>query len=269
MSLLGSIAATLSEGIGGGMMANAKWGEDHEAQAKKEAQENYRLQEQMKRFDLDRQSRDKYYADQLSDNKEDRATRAELARLERENNLKIAGMRDHGGGGKNGLASPIKQLEMLDATIRGIDDERARLFGQMEGADPQTAKSLQVSIDALSSQRENLLNSGDANVIWSANGQIGAAHRSQFFAPAEEAQKDQGNIPASLVAPPRAVKKPGDSGGLINDMRALQPDEAQQGTSPVSGFIPSAGVANEAAVGRSYSDILHGRRPSAPANIAQ
>lgn len=269
MSLLGSIAAALSEGVGGGMVANAKWGEERESQAKKEAQENARLKEQLKRYDDDRQSRDKYYADQLSDNKEDRAARAEQARLERENNLKIAGMRDHGGGGKNGLASPIKQLEMLDATIRGIDDERARLFGQMEGADPQTAKSLQVSIDALSSQRENLLNSGDANVIWSANGQIGAAHRSQFFAPAEEAQKDQGNIPASLVAPPRAVKKPGDSGGLINDMRALQPDEAQQGTSPVSGFIPSAGVANEAAVGRSYSDILHGRRPSAPANIAQ
>lgn len=269
MGLLSSIAAALSEGVGNGMVANAKWGIEEEAQRKKEAADDARLKEQLKRYDDDRQSRDKYYAGQLEESKNERQSRAEQARLDRENNLKIAGMRDHGGGGKNGLASPIKQLEMLDATIRGIDNERARLFGQLEGADPQTAKSLQVSIDALSSQRENLLNSGDANVIWSANGQIGAAHRSQFFAPAEEAQKDQGNIPASLVAPPRAVKKPGDSGGLINDMRALQPDEAQQGTSPVSGFIPSAGVANEAAVGRSYSDILHGRRPSAPANIAQ
>ena len=269
MSLLGNIAAALSSGVGEGMVGAGKWGIEEEVQRKKDKQENARNQKLMERYDADRESRDAQYVRMAEDSKAERAARAEQAAADRENAWRIANIRASSSGGKNGLASPIKQLEMLDATIRGIDDERARLFGQMEGADPQTAKSLQVSIDALSSQRENLLNSGDANVIWSANGQIGAAHRSQFFAPAEEAQKDQGNIPASLVAPPRAVKKPGDSGGLINDMRALQPDEAQQGTSPVSGFIPSAGVANEAAVGRSYSDILHGRRPSAPANIAQ
>jgi hypothetical protein len=202
MGLLSSIAAALSEGVGNGMVANAKWGITEDEQAKKEAAENSRLGKMLAKYDADRESRDKIYAGQLEESKNERLSREEQARLDRENNLKIAGMRDHGGGGKNGLASPVKQLEMLDATIRGIDNERARLLGQMEGADPQTAKSLQVSIDALSSQRENLLNSGDANAIWSANGQIGAAHRSQFFAPAEEAQKDQGNIPASLVVPP-------------------------------------------------------------------
>jgi len=202
MGLLSSIAAALSEGVGNGMVANAKWGITEDEQAKKEAAENSRLEKMLAKYDADRESRDKIYAGQLEESKNERLSREEQARLDRENNLKIAGMRDHGGGGKNGLASPVKQLEMLDATIRGIDNERARLLGQMEGADPQTAKSLQVSIDALSSQRENLLNSGDANAIWSANGQIGAAHRSQFFAPAEEAQKDQGNIPASLVVPP-------------------------------------------------------------------
>jgi hypothetical protein len=202
MGLLSSIAAALSEGVGNGMVANAKWGIAEDEQAKKEAADDARLKEQLKRYDDDRKSRDKYYAGLLEESKNERLSREELARLDRENNLKIAGMRDHGGGGKNGLASPVKQLEMLDATIRGIDNELARLLGQMEGADPQTAKSLQVSIDALSSQRENLLNSDDANVIWSANGQIGAAHRSQFFAPAEKAQKDQWNIPASLVVPP-------------------------------------------------------------------
>ena len=202
MGLLSSIAAALSEGVGNGMVANAKWGIEEGAQRKKDEQENTRYQKLMERYDADRISREGIFAGQLEEMKNERLSRAEQARLERENNLKIAGMRDHGGGGKNGLASPVKQLEMLDATIRGIDNERARLLGQMEGADPQTAKSLQVSIDALSSQRENLLNSGDANAIWSANGQIGAAHRSQFFAPAKEAQKDQLNIPASLVVPP-------------------------------------------------------------------
>ena len=204
MGLLSSIAAALSEGVGNGMVANAKWGIAEDEQAKKEAAENSRLEKMLAKYDADRVSRDKIYAGQLEESKNERLSREEQARLDRENNLKIAGMRDHGGGGKNGLDSPVKQLEMLDATIRGIDNERARLLGQMEGADPQTAKSLQVSIDALSSQRENLLNSGDANAIWSANGQIGAAHRSQFFASTkdEEAQKDQGNIPASLVVPP-------------------------------------------------------------------
>lgn len=222
MGLLSSIAAALSEGVGNGMVANAKWGIAEDEQAKKEAAENSRLEKMLAKYDADRESRDKIYAGQLEESKNERLSREEQARLDRENNLKIAGMRDHGGGGKNGLASPVKQLEMLDATIRGIDNERARLLGQMEGADPQTAKSLQVSIDALSSQRENLLNSGDANAIWSANGQIGAAHRSQFFAPDKKAQKDQKNIPASLVVPPpRAVVKPGD-GGLLNKMSANQ-----------------------------------------------
>lgn len=202
MGLLSSIAAALSEGVGNGMVANAKWGIAEDEQAKKEAAENSRLEKMLAKYDADRESRDKIYAGQLEESKNERLSREEQARLDRENNLKIAWMRDHGGGGKNGLDSPVKQLEMLDATIRGIDNERARLLGQMEGADPQTAKSLQVSIDALSSQRENLLNSGDANAIWSANGQIGAAHRSQFFAPDKKAQKDQKNIPASLVVPP-------------------------------------------------------------------
>ena len=122
MSLLGSIAAALSEGVGGGMVQNAKWGEEKAAQAKKEAADDARLKEQLKRYDDDRKSRDKYYAGLLEESKNERLSRAEQARLERENNLKIAGMRDHGGGGKNGLASPVKQLEMLDATIRGIDN---------------------------------------------------------------------------------------------------------------------------------------------------
>lgn len=226
MSLLGSIAAALSEGVGGGMVANAKWGEEHAAQAKKEAADDARLKEQLKRYDDDRQSRDKYYAGLLEESKNERLSRAEQARLERENNLKIAGMhaRSAGGGGKNWLDSPVKQLEMLDATIRGIDNERARLLGQMEGADPQTAKSLQVSIDALSSQRENLLNSGDANAIWSANGQIGAAHRSQFFASTkDEKAESSDNPPESLVfPPPRAVVKPGE-GGLLSNMASMNP----------------------------------------------
>ena len=58
MGLLSSIAAALSEGVGNGMMANAKWGIAEDEQAKKEAADNARLKEQLKRYDLDRQSRE-------------------------------------------------------------------------------------------------------------------------------------------------------------------------------------------------------------------
>ena len=201
MSLLGNIAAALSAGVGDGMVGAGKWGIEEEAQRKKEAADDARLKEQLKRYDDDRQSRDKYYAGQLEEMKNERTDRAEQARLERENNLKIAGMRGNGGGGSS-KSDALSALKMLDATITGIDGERARLIGKLDGADAATTIEIQATIANLSSQRENLLNSGDANVIWSANGQIGAAHRSQFFAPDEEAQKDQGNIPASLVVPP-------------------------------------------------------------------
>ena len=48
MSLLGDIAAALSEGIGNGMVANAKWGIAEDEQAKKEAADDARLKEQLK-----------------------------------------------------------------------------------------------------------------------------------------------------------------------------------------------------------------------------
>ena len=226
MSLLGSIAAALSDGVGGGMLQNAKWGEEKAAQAKKEAAEDARLKEQLNRYDLDRQSRDKYYAGLLEESKNERLSRAEQAKLDRENDLRIANIRASSGGsggGRGSAADARASLEMLDKTIRGIDAERARLAGKLEGADASTAKEIQVSIDALSSQRENLLNSNDANNIWAANGEIGRAHRAQFFANTKDEKAESSSTPPEslVIPPPRAVVKPGD-GGLLNKMSANQ-----------------------------------------------
>lgn len=202
MSLLGDIAAALSEGIGGGMIANAQWGIEEDKQAKKEAADNVSLQEQMKRYDLDRKSRDNIYANQLEDNKAERADRAEQARLDRENNLRIAGMRGNGGGGSS-KSDALSALKMLDTTITGIDGERARLIGKLDGADAATTKEIQATIANLSSQRENLLNSTDASNIWAANGEVGRAHRAQFFANTEDKKTETSStIPESLSVPP-------------------------------------------------------------------
>ena len=84
MSLLGSIAAALSEGVGGGMVQNAKWGEEKTAQAKKEAAADARLKEQLKRYDEDRLSREAMNATNLEDSKAARAAQAEENRRLRE-----------------------------------------------------------------------------------------------------------------------------------------------------------------------------------------
>ena len=202
MSLLGDIAAALSEGVGGGMIANAQWGIEEDKQAKKEAADNARLQEHMKRYDADRESRDKYYAAQMDESKAERAFRAEQSRLDRDLQWRIANLNKSRGGGSS-KSDALSALKMLDTTITGIDGERARLIGKLDGADTATTKEIQATIANLSSQRENLLNSTDASNIWAANGEVGRAHRAQFFANTEDKKTETSStIPESLSVPP-------------------------------------------------------------------
>lgn len=227
MSLLGDIAAALSEGIGGGMIANAQWGIEEDKQAKKEAADNARLQEQMKRYDADRESRDKYYAAQMDESKAERASRAEQSRLDRDLQWRIANLNKSrsGGGGGGSKSDALSALKMLDTTITGIDGERARLIGKLDGADAATTKEIQATIANLSSQRENLLNSTDASNIWAANGEVGRAHRAQFFANTEDKKTEtSSNVPESLVVPPpRSSVQSGEtlSSGLLSKMKEL------------------------------------------------
>ena len=150
MGLLSSIAAALSEGVGNGMVANAKWGIAEDEQAKKEAAENSRLEKTLAKYDADRESRENIYRMQAEEGKADREARTKESAADRDLQWRIANLNhSRQGGGRGSAADARDGLEMLDTTIRGIDAERARLAGKLEGADASTAKEIQASIDAL------------------------------------------------------------------------------------------------------------------------
>lgn len=225
MGLLSSIAAALSEGVGNGMVANAKWGIAEDEQAKKEAADDARLKEQLKRYDDDRQSRDKYYAGLLEESKNERLSREEQARLERENNLKIAGMRASSGGG-SGESSSLRELKFIDSQITGFDNTIEDLNKAYAAeVDPKKQKAIAGQIDTWRAKRQAFVTSDIVQQTIASNGKLGQLYGSALYggaSTADPAQAQEGNIPASLVVPPpRAVVKPGD-GGLLNKMSANQ-----------------------------------------------
>ena len=225
MSLLGSIAAALSEGVGGGMLQNAKWGEEKAAQAKKEAEDDARLKEQLKRYDDDRLSREAMNAANLEDSKAARAAQAEENRLNRLSNEKIAGMhaRSAGGGGES---SSLRELKFIDSQIADFDttikDLTTAYAAEM---DPEKQKAIAGQLDAWRAKRQAFVTSDIVQQTIASNGKLGQLYGVALYggaSTADPAQAQEGNIPASLVVPPpRAVVKPGD-GGLLNKMSANQ-----------------------------------------------
>ena len=226
MSLLGSIAAALSEGVGGGMVQNAKWGEEHEAQAKKEAADDARLKEQLKRYDLDRQSRDKYYAGLLEESKNERLSRAEQAQFDRENAWRIANIRASSGGG-GGETSSLRELKFIDSQITGFDNTIEDLNKAYAAeVDPKKQKAIAGQIDAWRAKRQAFVTSDIVKQTIASNGKLGQLYGVALYGGGQpdpsDATNQNENIPASLVAPPpRAVVKPSE-GGLLNKMSANQ-----------------------------------------------
>ena len=223
MSLLGSIAAALSEGVGGGMLQNAKWGEEKAAQAKKEAADDARLKEQLKRYDEDRLSRETMNAANLEDSKAARAAQAEENRLNRLSNEKIAGMRARSAGG-GGESSSLRELKFIDSQITDFDttikDLTTAYAAEM---DPEKQKTIAGQIDTWRAKRQAFVTSDVVQQTIASNGKLGQLYGVALYggaSTADPAQAQEGNIPASLVVPPpRAVVKPGD-GGLLNKMSA-------------------------------------------------
>lgn len=226
MSLLGSIAAALSDGVGGGMVQNAKWGEEKAAQAKKEAAENARLKEQLKRYDLDRQSRDKYNAGLLEESKNERLSRAKQAAADRENAWRIANIRASSGG-SGGETSSLRELKFIDSQIADFDttikDLTTAYAAEM---DPEKQKAIAGQIDAWRAKRQAFVTSDIVQQTIASNGKLGQLYGSALYggaSTADPAQAQEGNIPASLVVPPpRAVVKPGE-GGLLSNMASMNP----------------------------------------------
>ena len=225
MGLLSSIAAALSEGVGNGMMANAKWGIAEDEQAKKEAADDARLKEQLKRYDDDRLSREAMNAANLEDSKAARAAQAEENRLNRLSNEKIAGMhaRSAGGGGES---SSLRELKFIDSQIADFDTTINDLkTAYAEEMDPEKQKAIAGQIDAWRAKRQAFVTSDIVQQTIASNGKLGQLYGVALYGGATAAEPEQaqgGNIPASLVAPPpRAVVKPSE-GGLLNKMSAKQ-----------------------------------------------
>ena len=226
MSLLGSIAAALSEGVGGGMVQNAKWGEEKAAQAKKEAADDARLKEQLKRYDDDRLSREAMNAANLEDSKAARAAQAEENRLNRLSNEKIAGMhaRSAGGGGES---SSLRELKFIDSQITDFDttikDLTTAYAAEM---DPEKQKAIAGQIDTWRAKRQAFVTSDIVQQTIASNGKLGQLYGVALYggaSTADPARAQEGNIPASLVVPPpRALVKPG-KGGLLSNMAGMNP----------------------------------------------
>ena len=134
MSLLGSIAAALSEGVGGGMVQNAKWGEEKAAQAKKEAADNSRLEKTLAKYDADRESRENIYGMQAEEGKADREARAKESAADRDLQWRIANLNhSRQGGGSNadelrGLRFVAGEVERFDAQLGNLH----KLLGSTE-----------------------------------------------------------------------------------------------------------------------------------------
>lgn len=228
MSLLGSIAAALSEGIGGGMMANAKWGIEEDMQAKKEAADNARLKEQLKRDDDRTQAYKDVEAARLEDGKAELEARVEENRLNRESNERIAGMRARSsGGGGSSKGDALDSLKMLDLTIRGFDKERSELLADLENeTDPGRRTAIQARVADITRRRGALITGPAAQKIAAMNGDIGAAYLSQYFEPKGDQQRVQQAIPEALIRAPQRPKA--SDGGLLMRMSNNQQRSTEQ-----------------------------------------
>ena len=226
MGLLSSIAAALSEGIGNGMVANAKWGIAEDEQAKKESADNARLHEQLIREDDRTQAYKDRDAARLEDNKADREARAEEARLNRESNERIAAMQRRGAGG-GGESSSLRELKFIDSQIADFDttikDLATAYAAEM---DPEKQKAITGQIDAWRAKRQAFITSDIVQQTIASNGKLGQLYGAALYggaSTADPAQAQEGNIPTSLVVPPpRAVVKPG-KGGLLSNMAGMNP----------------------------------------------
>lgn len=244
MSLLGSIAAALSEGVGGGMVQNAKWGEEKAAQAKKEAAYDARLKEQLKRYDEDRLSREAMNAANLEDSKAARAAQAEENRLNRLSNEKIAGMRASSAGG-GGESSSLRKLKFIDSQIADFDttikDLTTAYAAEM---DPEKQKAIAGQIDAWRAKRQAFVTSDIVQQTIASNGKLGQLYGVALYggaSTADPAQAQEGNIPASLVVPPpRSVVKPegGLGAGLLSQMQSAEIQSAQEASAQTPESAP-------------------------------
>lgn len=256
MSLLGDIAAALSEGIGGGMIANAQWGIEEDKQAKKEAADNARLQEQLKRYDADRESREKIYGMQAKEGKADREARAKESAADRDLQWRIANLNNsrRGSGGSN--ADELRGLRFVDGKITDFDTAIGNLYKAYDSEmDPQKQQVIAGQIDVLRAQRKNFITNPATLSILDSSGDFGKAYKAALFTDQQPQNSDKqqpgknNNQGRTAFIPPQRPNANSDTNTDIE-----QPKQKPVQT-PIWGGI----TRDNGDSGQSYSNLLHGR----------
>lgn len=246
MSLLGDIAAALSEGIGGGMIANAQWGIEEDKQAKKEAADNARLQEHLKRYDADRESREKIYEMQAEEGKADREARAKESAADRDLQWRIANLNNsRRGGGSNadelrGLTFVAKEVERFDAQLGNLH----KLLGSTE--DPTEKLQIMEQIKETSSLRKNFVTNPGTLKILDESGSFGQAYKSTLFADEQDSGGGSGNetTGASTNPAPKGIAAPSRPAVPQSSQQDIYTGQKQEYPSSKDFTNPQAGTSD-------------------------
>ena len=214
MGLLSSIAAALSDGIGNGMIANAKWGIAEDEQAKKEAAENSRLEKMLAKYDADRESREKIYGMQAEEGKADREARAKESAADRDLQWRIANLNNsRRGGGSN--ADELRGLMFVAGEVERFDAQLANLYKLLGSTEDPTEKlQIMEQIKTTSKLKENFVTNPGTLKILDESGSFGQAYKSTLFADEQDSGGGSGNetqgastnpAPKGIAAPSRPV----------------------------------------------------------------
>lgn len=260
MGLLSSIAAALSEGVGNGMVANAKWGIAEDEQAKKEAEDNARLDKQLGRYDKQMASSERMAKEgrdaQAAENQKQREWEAEQKRLDREAELARVDASKSGSGNNS---DELRGLRFVDGKITDFDTAIGNLYKAHDSEmDPQKQQVIAGQIDVLRAQRKNFITNPATLSILDSSGDFGKAYKAALFTdgsdsggqPSQQGQKAQSS--QTVTPPQRPVAVP-------TQENKVQPQSdwgnSKQTTTPIFGGI----VRDNGDSGKSYSDLLHGR----------
>ena len=214
MGLLSSIAAALSEGVGNGMVANAKWGIAEDEQAKKEAADNSRLEKTLAKYDADRESREKIYGMQAEEGKADREARAKESAADRDLQWRIANINNsRRGGGSN--ADELRGRRFVAGEVERYDTQLGNLYKLLGSTEDPTEKlQIMEQIKKTSGLRKNFVTNPGTLKILDESGSFGQAYKSTLFADEQDSGGGSGNetqgastnpAPKGIAAPSRPV----------------------------------------------------------------
>lgn len=203
MGLLSSIAAALSEGVGNGMVASAKWGIEEDQQAKKEKAEADR---QKNYIDNQKQINKENNAARSAENKAELESRAKDSAADRDMQWRIANLRAKSGGGGSSNSDELRGLRFVDGKITDFDTQIGNMIKAHDSEmDPQKQLVIAGQIDVLRAQRKAFITNPATTKILDSSGDFGKAYAAALFGdtqPAEPDNTQKSTIPKSLLVPP-------------------------------------------------------------------